>query len=88
MRNSAAHWTSWSEPAGVRAPWHSWADGDAGWGMAAGTGMLRRRLLLHNTFSSSNFLSAVKASGSWSYGFLKNAAGVTLLLVYLATSNK
>lgn len=76
MKNSAAYWTLWTEPAGVPTPWYSRADGDAELGMAAGAGMLQGRWLLNNTSASSNFLSAVKVSGSWSCGLLKTAAGL------------
>lgn len=77
MRNSAACWPWWTEAAGVPAPRYSWTDGVAELGMAAGAGMLQGRWLLNNTSASSNFLSAVKVSGSWSCGLLKTAAGLT-----------
>lgn len=59
------------------SPWYSQADGGAELGVAAGAGMLQGSWLLNNTSASSNFLSAVKVSGSWSRGLLKTAAGLT-----------
>lgn len=76
MRNSAASWTSWTEPAGTAAPRYSQADGGTKPEVAAGTGMLQGRWLLNNISASRNLLSAVKVSGSGSCGLLKTAAGL------------
>lgn len=46
-------------------------------GTAARAAMLWGRWLLHNTSTSSNFMSAVKVTGSQSSGLLKIAAGLT-----------
>lgn len=75
MRSSAAQGTVRTEP--TACLWGGWAAGGTEPEVAAGAGMLQGRWLHVNTSASSNFLSAVKISGSWNFGLLKMAAALT-----------
>lgn len=75
MRISAALGTMRTEPAACL--WGGWAAGGTEPGVAARAGMLHGRWLHVNISASSNFLSAVKISGSWNFDLLKTAAGLT-----------
>lgn len=64
-------------PAGAHAPWYRETDGGDEPRMASSADGVWERWLVNNTAAPSNFLSAVKVSGSWTCGFLKIAAGLT-----------
>lgn len=61
----------------MHAPSYREMDGGDELEMVSSADGVQERWLVNNTAAPSNFLSAVKVSGSWTCGSLKIAAGLT-----------